>query len=190
MSPCCRRLLLHPVQFGLLFFFFFSPFVVLGVELRVWLPARQLLYHRAISPTLLAVNGTGHKYRFHGISGCLTAQEKAVCRGKNGVPAHPLPQQGRSGWSPESLCCVTSVPRKAFGHHRHFLLVSTLGLLSGLDHRTFCWTTSPEFFSLGLFSSVQSRNFSLNRIVSLCSVTLPNMAQSGRPCPFLQGGSR
>lgn len=139
---------------------------------------------------VLAVNGTGHKYRFQGISGCLTAQEKAMCRGKNGVPVHPLPQQGRSGWSQESLCSVTSVPRKAFCHHRHFLLVSTLGLHSGLDHRTFCWTTSPEFFSLGLFSSVQSRNFSLNRIVSLCSVTLPNMAQSGRPCPFLQGGSR
>lgn len=43
------------------------------------------------------------------------------------------------------------------------------------------------FVGLGVFlESLQSRNFSLNRVVSLCWVSLPNTAQSGRPWPFLQ----
>lgn len=42
------------------------------------------------------------------------------------------------------------------------------------------------FVGLGIFpESLQSTNFSLNRVVSLYWVSLPNTAQSGRPWPFL-----
>lgn len=56
---------------------------------------------------------------------------------------------------------------------------------------TFCsGTSSPPSLGVGDFTSVQSMNFSLNKIVSLCSVSLPNIAQSGRPWPFLWAGTQ
>lgn len=52
---------------------------------------------------------------------------------------------------------------------------------------TFCSGTisPPPSFGVGDFASAQSTNFSLNKMVSLCSVSRPNTAQSGRPWPFL-----
>lgn len=52
---------------------------------------------------------------------------------------------------------------------------------------TFWSATSSWLVGLGVFlESLQSWNFSLNRVVSLCWVSLPNTAQSGRPWPFLE----
>lgn len=49
------------------------------------------------------------------------------------------------------------------------------------------WSGTTSLLSFGddNFDSLHSENFSLNKMVSLCSVSLPNMAQSGRPWPFL-----
>ena len=52
---------------------------------------------------------------------------------------------------------------------------------------TFGSDRSSLLVGLGVFlESFQSWNFSLNRVVSLYWVSLPNTAQSGRPWPFLQ----
>jgi len=47
------------------------------------------------------------------------------------------------------------------------------------------WTVPFLEGLLAFLFSLQSRNFSLNRVVSLCCVSRPKTAQSGRPWPFL-----
>lgn len=54
----------------------------------------------------------------------------------------------------------------------------------------FSLASEESFFLEDLWASLQSKNFSLNRVVSLCWVNLPKTAQSGRPWPFLSNTAK
>lgn len=85
-----------------------------------------------------------------------------------------------SAFSPRRLPRVTRAQRAQVSFHT---LTKSRAKTQAL---TFCSGERSQLsFGDDNFNSVQSENFSLNKTVSLCSVSLPNMAQSGRPWPFL-----